>query len=297
MSWMEKRKRHLNILNWGQMPTKEAALTEEMDSFPEDVSCNTLLPNERWLNGGKPWSCHCSKHGADCELQHLQSPEVRGRCRDTELSRVINTQRDRTKTESPKDEARQIDSTKLWTVGHGVSCIWKGGQLNIGKRCQRCLFILWLTLCVVPFRICSVFSAWLGEHFWAKHGKGKAEAKNSPQYQRESMTHSNLLLQYEVLIPAHVRHVKPACRQYKVEKTLTAERSTCQLRCRFCARLELFYPCQAIYLLPPNPSIFNKSSYVWTFTHKTAPIFVATPSTLVRGRLDADLWAFGAMAL
>lgn len=54
MGWMEREKRQLNILNQGQMPTKEPALREEMNSLPKDVSCNMLLLKERWLNGSKP---------------------------------------------------------------------------------------------------------------------------------------------------------------------------------------------------------------------------------------------------
>lgn len=56
MGWMERRKRQLNVLSWDQMPTKEPAFTEEMNSFPEDVSYNTLvlLLYRRWPNGSKP---------------------------------------------------------------------------------------------------------------------------------------------------------------------------------------------------------------------------------------------------
>lgn len=98
MGWMQRtrrrRRRQLNILSPGQMPTKEPALAEEMNLFPEDVSCNE----------------HSSANMEQIvSFSTCSAPEVRGRCPDPELSGVIHRQPDRTKTESPKGGGRPAD--------------------------------------------------------------------------------------------------------------------------------------------------------------------------------------------
>lgn len=123
--------------------------------------------------------------------------------------------------------------------------------------------------------------------------KGKAvlpgEAKNSPQYQLESVNLSASsqrascftsnswqpsLLQNDPLITGHVRKFKTV--QSRANTDCWEKRIS----------------------LDAYVQVWNYFIYVrQTFAHRTAAIFVVTPSTLVGGCLRADVRAFGAMAL
>lgn len=145
MGWMERRKRQLNILNWGQMPTKEPALTEEMNPFPEDVSCNTLLLNERWLNGSQTLTLP-QQHNMERIVSFSTCSPPRSESETTTLSCPAWFSDSLTGPRLGPQKMKPVKLISKTLVG-GTRCqlhLERWAVKHAGKRCQRCFFILWL---------------------------------------------------------------------------------------------------------------------------------------------------------